>query len=865
MINKNSFFFMLFVAQITFCASNLHCVLNAFDEEKQELTKRLSESTFSDPTNSKNTLRKSLNSPNKIIEESAEKPKKKSLMNSISNFFKAPEPEMRPVMLQIIAQIYLQKNFVKIPLEYKKWIDEQCLSYVKERVRIQGESEFLCEQLTKQKSKAVQFMMKHQNIGHNLFGTVIAISASILFENIEKRPNFYSSAKNEQELKKSKIVVEDYYKNLLKDFLENFDKSYNEIIENSILKKIAEYYDLENFLSILMNKEASEIEPMKNTISLMIGLIALPKNADSVQIVKNVLTEYKKVLTNDPTSITFTRIGDKIKNRLKKKTQVRHLLQNVVLPSCLLKGATFNLLREDLFLTACRNLIEKIAVLCESRNSFGVHVLESPQSLDFLIQNINQGIFALSQTPTKDYSSLEKSVIIVFESYMKQISQTFDKYQALIPNDRFSIEQSLPLIISITDILETKDVDSNNLFDNLFLNQYEMQIRQNIFDSDQIEEFIEFKRSAIIRSLGSIGHTIKSNVFLSKLKTICYSNKSSSLSQLCLRSIQNVNFDDFVKYGQSESIFTIMDNAFTLKMNKYDTKISEEDVLLALAESTFQTQMIEFKSIHEQFVAKNTAFCQAHSNDKCMMYVLVARQLINQDILVLPDSFSSEIIEWGVQNFHELENLKIKHKKFDAKLQELKTYLSYKISKSSSFVGLSNQQSTHLKSIDLFGSSLTEEEQKAIKSKLKTIVYNYNYLPNTIKNKLQKCQMASDDVHARIIECQVKNKGRCTHINEFMIGKQCPNGMSFDAAGNCLADCPTNFKALSTQACEKPLVTVAVPNKNDFSSLLKCPENSYQEGLLCFYRCPQFWKDIGSSCAREVIPIDFENAMMLIE
>lgn len=874
MRSKTYLFFILMLIQMKNCSSNLKCILNAFDKEKLETTK--TQAAVAAHLNHLPTTENKI-LPKKKQTSFSDSPKG-SLKGKLFQCFGQADPSIaNPILIGDLTKDYLNSHQLVVPLSLKKWTEEQCSPYLSMKLNSETNSVYLCNQLIQKRLSSVSFMAKYQNVAYKAFGKLFSASGSEVSLHHREELPMLKYATTESQLKDATELIDSYYTQLIDEFLKAFDKNYNALMELVNSETTKNYFNFKDFLGLLLSERTVKLNDVHVAILLTVHNIGLSKIPESIQVVQNVLTEFKETLFEDVSSISFTRIADKINSKYLQASKATILFENIILPACVTKIHEFNPSDRNSVLKICNQLVQKLDDTNFLEYSFPIFVLEWKNSVEFLISAINKEAIIISQ----QFNDFDLLPDLVSSEWIKFLYNTHNIIEPFFPlltiKEPDSIEgtpttfktnlgfKNVPLLLSLADIVSESELIANSILTPDFLNRFYEATQNNIFDSTNCFSFLEAERTLMFKDLKQKGKEIKMKEFMLKLHSRCRENPLKDSIELCIRVMNAVDFKKFLHYRYTDTIFELIHSNLMLHMKKFNIHESNEDVLTELGVNAVKSQLINFESELSELNKVDESFCKSQTDIKCKMYVMIAKSVLESPVSPIPTVLFKNIVDWVAANSKELQPLKLKNQAFSSKMNELKTYLSFKYLEDKKEHQPSFYDHIYKDDSNFWKSSLTPIEKKEIKRNLKTAFMYYVSLPETLRLKIKECSFSPEDVQVRVRDCEIKHKVSCKYINPFMLGKPCPPGLTQDQSGNCIADCPENFSVLNSKHCRKPPISIIQALGKTTDSILRCPNNFQQEGLLCIPKCPQFWKDFGTTCERPFIPFDHSSAVLLID
>jgi len=383
----------------------------------------------------------------------------------------------------------------------------------------------------------------------------------------------------------------------------------------------------------------------------------------------------------------------------------------------------------------------------------------------------------------------------------------------------------------------------------------------NIFDSDQVFDFIQNERTEILRKLGQIGIQIKTGDFIFRLSSQCKLTKTQAAFEVCVMAGQQTDLLKVLHYRHHRFIYNLYIQRFEREVAAINIVHSDTFDLAKTVTSGINDTLMGLEDEISTFIQENPEFANIYTHKQITMFLIVAKAAFNNTRQRLPTYLYSIITEWGGLHSEVLRNTDVKHRQFGILMENLFGQIKLSIEE---YEATNDDFDSDEEDETTSEFELDKSSKKQIKKNLRILFENYAQFPKTLKGKLTECILPFEEIDLKTSNCNHKAGRLCHTLNPFMIGLPCPHGHTLDSEGRCLADCPQSFHVESNAFCKKPQIELITMVVQGGSPTFKCQNGQVQEGLLCIPKCPTHWRDVGEACQRPSIPMNRENSILLI-
>lgn len=836
-------------------ASNINCVVDAFDRERQEIGKQQSV-RIARGDDLKKSPKQGEDGP--VFRGRTFFQFTKQLVKDVIGI---EDLEIEPISYATLINAYFREHTPFLSTEVRSWVNRQCLPFVAQGYRSTPRSLFVCTRLYQLRQVEVERMMKLEKLGYGAFGKVFKDAAESSEPEIDIETHREYFCTRESELKSAERSIDSFYDNVVDNFIDQFD---------SHLEKYFKQVDLVEEkcqLNTAIENQAIELQD-KEYIRTAVGMVAVTSkaklNAIGCQSIKDAISDYKGALKESVNSVAFVHFCDRIVERVKGKADAELLYQNVVFPHCvgaIIESGDHTNVKK---IKVCKDVVQKLSNLLSKENMFAVRVLESREVLRNLFGTISQGAMIVRKKHGADFDKLASVVSENWERYLKHRLGLVSLWKVTTDSKGIREDLAVPLILTMQDLLNIEKQSASLLSDD-FLLKFKQLSLNTVYDANAVTDFVESYRTETIKALGSTGKAIKAQQFNRKLSLRCELLSSSAQSKVCDGAIKMVNFKAVLHYRYTEFIFEVLGDKIARFLSKLNVEKSNQFEVTKLLAAQIEAGLTEIKADFERMATVYPTILETYGSTKLMMFVLAAKSAFSSDQTSLPDVIGGYIANFASQNHNELMMYKLRHTEFGSLLAKLKSLIAFKVADDKSAAEMLKTINAAESDSNIKEFGMSASQKKEIKHNLLPLFLNYDRFSESLKRKLSACVLREESYANAAQKCQSKNGKECLRLNPFLLAVPCAPGQELDSTGYCVASCPDMFTSAGIRFCKKPEIALIESRPDGATSTYRCAPGYQQEGLLCIPKCPFGWRDFGVLCERPNSAMNLEKAVLMIE
>lgn len=854
MIARNISFFLMIATEVVFAASNINCVVDAFDKERQDFGKELA-AKLAQPDVDDGTFKNAGNNGPTYQGDSLFQFAKKKL----KNFVGINDPAIEPVSYATLMNRYIQQNSDFISAEGRHWINQQCVPYVDDKYKVVSRSVYVCSKLYTSRKAELEVLESLKNVGFAAIGRVIKEVAEDSQPEVKLESTGSQFATVQSELKNAESKIASFYSGVLDKFLKKFDKRYSEFVArvaaNDKTCKLTE--TVQGFLG----PNHPNVKNVVYTISAVLLSEKVKPDTGKCQLIRNVLSDFKDVLSESPTSEAFVHLGDRILERVNGGRSIQVLISNVIFPFCLAaitESGDHSNIDE---ISVCEDTIKLIS----KSNTFVFNALEAPQVVELLQDAITQSVNEVRNDMSSDFKKFSKQVSKNWDAALSKRSMLVQMTQLALSSVGIREDLSVPLILSLEELLATSGISASQVFTQEFLKAFKEGSSATVFASNKVTDIVETHRTSTIKALGQLGKNAKEFQFKRRLSQKCRLIPQSARVEICMDVVKGTSFRSYLHYRYNDAIFDLIIDRVNEKLSKVDLKLSNLANVKKMTTDAVHLLLEEFNEEVKRIGQYRPELLTTHGDVRCMSYILAAKTVYIDGTGLLPTQAYEYIINFVTRHNADLTKFKLRHFEFNQLLTKLRSEIAQKTAQEKSAADRLKNQNAQEQDSNLKEFGLTGVEKGIIKRSLLALLQHFDHFTDSLKKRLSVCKFKDDDLDRSIQECQSKNNEECLQLNPFLLGRPCARGFEVDRAGFCVASCPDLFTTESIRFCRKPEISIVELRQDGLGKTYQCAPGYQQEGLLCVARCPVGWSDFGALCERPHAPFNYDSAVLMVE
>lgn len=857
MIARNILFFIMISSRVV-RTSNLNCVVDAFDKERQETGKALAAQLAATAVKDASKSPKNSNNDPKFSGETLFQKAKKFVKDVVG----IHDPKIEPISYATLINNYFEANSQYNSPEGRTWLSQQCFPFVDGEYKISARSQHLCGQLFHAKQDAVRTMMKFKGVAYLALGKVFkdAAHSAETEHNIEDKRSTFATVQSE--LKTAEKLINEFYGSFTKKFLSSFDKKWAEFMSDVI--DAESKCKLSEAIQALAPTGADTADHA-TAIGMVMVFQKFKKDSTTCQTIKNVLADYKAVLTEKTNSLAFTHLIDRVLNKVKGKHAATAVSQNVIFPFCVTAIYDSGDHASVRVPKICTTTVDFIDEVTGELKPYAVHALESSDVIQFVKNAITQSVNEVRNDLMGDFDKLPKLVRTAWEVYLKKRQTLTELNVSTLTKRGVGEELAVPFLLGMEDLLSQTNVKASAILSAEFIDLFKGTTSNNVFAANKVTDLVETYRTTTIKSLGDVGKRAKAHQFMTKLAQKCRLMASRSRVEVCLDAIKGNPYRPYLHYRYTDAIFDLIIDRVNERLSKYDLKKSNIAEVKKKASEGIKALLEEFQDELKRLAKMKPDLVTAHTEVRALMYLLAAKTIYIDGTGLLPTQAYEYIDQFAAQNFADLTRFKLRHFEFSDLMSQLKSFVGFKTAEEKSAADkLKNLNSVEADS-NLLEFGMTGVEKREVKQNLLALFENYNRFSDSLKRRLSPCAFRNDRLETAVTACGLKNNQQCLHMNPFLLAVPCPTGYDIDPKGFCVSVCPDMFTTESVRFCGKPQINLVESRPDGNGRTFKCGPGFEQDGLLCIARCPIGWRDFGGLCERPHLKFDFTSAVLMVE
>lgn len=856
MIPRNLLLFIIMAISAVSSTSNIDCVIDAFDKERQQLGQdQAARLAVQAAANSKPSA------------APGEKPSKYSLnwtqwtKDKINTIIGGSDSRIDPISYSVLNAKFLQSNIDFISAEGRHWVQQQCMPYVDIILKDTPRSVFLCTKLYRLDAEDVRVLESIKGFAFHTIGRMLKDVAA--HSKPEKEIKLGQTVVLQSELTSANIQISTFYRNLEANFRKEFKKSFTTTMD--YLENDSNMCNLEPKLRVSMSKNIPQIKTVLRAVYAILVSQKITVSTSTCQLIQNVLADYPHLLHESPTSPAFAKLGDLIIGRIHNNKSIKSLESNVFFPMCIsaiVESGSHSSVKE---LSACKSTFQETMDLPFGDSHFAVDVFESPQIISLLKNTLAEAVGQVRNSQSGDFSKLPANVKIIWSNVLATSFLTLDNLESFQKKAGLNSSIFTPLIYSLEDILGTEGVKPKDILTDQFLKGVKDVTAGTVFSATPVTDFLETYKTNIIDSLSEHGEKIKENQFRQKLVQKCRLMPNSVYKHTCIYISQDINVSKLLHYRFLDAVFDLIVDRISDRLAKVNTASSDTLVIGQMALESVKNLLIEFDEELARLTELKPDLVSSHTPTKALIYLLVSKTVFMDSVGLLPSPAYEYLTDYVNKHAESLKSLKIRHFEFSRLMNGLQSHVASQSAQINGQIdGIKGGQIKEMDS-DIKEFGLTTAEKGEIRKHLPQIFRNFNQLSVSLKSKLQLCQFKDDVLQKALEACESRNKVQCTYVNPFLLMVPCSPGFTADQRGHCVASCPDAFTSFDLRFCKKPLVSLVELRAVGAQKEYKCPPGFIQEGILCVPRCPIGWKSFGDMCERPVKSFDYSTEVILVK
>lgn len=836
-------------------ASNINCVVDAFDRERQEVGKQQSV-RLARGGDLQRSPKQGEGGP--VYKGRTFFQFTKQLVKDVIGI---EDLEIEPISYATLINAYFRENTPFLSMDVRSWVNRQCLPFVAQGYSSLPRSLFVCTRLYKLRHADVNWMMKLEKMGYGAFGKVFKEAAEESEPELDIEVHREYFCTRESELNSAERSIEDFYEDVVDSFVEQFDSSFakyfgqvDQVEEQCKLSATLANYPL----------DAQAKSEIKTALGMIVNTSKAKLNALTCQAVRDVISDFKGALVESINSVAFVHFGDRIIERLKGKAEDELLYQNVIFPHCvgaIVESGEHSNVKK---IKVCKEVVHKLSNLLSSESVYAMRVLESSEVLRNLFGTISQGALIVRKKHGADFDKLAGLVSSNWERYLKHRLGLVNLWKVTTDSKGIREDLAVPLILTMQDLL-TLEKQSASVLNDDFLLQFKKFSLNTVYDANAVTDFVEGYRTATIKSLGAAGKSIKARQFKRKLSLSCELLPSSAQMSVCEAAIKTVDYSEFLHYRYSEFIFEVLGDKIARFLSKVNVEKSNQFEVTKLLVAHIQVSLLEVKDDYRRFATVYPAMVEAYGQNKLMVFVLAAKSAFIGEQTALPDAIGGFVANFASKNNGDLLKYKLRHSEFGHLMAQLKSEIAFKVADDRAAAEMlkSINAAESDSNVKEFGMSAAQKSE--IKRNLLPLFLNYDRFSEGLKRKLSACVLREESYGKAAQKCQSKNGKECLRLNPFLLAVPCAPGHQLETSGYCVASCPDMFTSAGVRFCRKPEIGLIESRPESAVSAFRCAPGYQQEGLLCIPKCPSGWRDFGALCERPHAPMNLEKAVLMVE
>lgn len=863
MISRNLLFIIVMAASATFCYSNVDCVIEAFDSERQAVGMQQAADASQKSAEQALALKALSKSSAKGQDKLTWFEKGRVFVNDV---FDIDDPVLKSkVSYAQITSDFLLTNTDYVSIEARHWINQQCLPYLDAIFRDLPRSLFLCTKLHQSLPQQVGFLASVKGFAFHPIGRLLKKAATA------SKPSAKSEIQKEKQvaftsqLKNGREKIAEFHEDLFKKFQQEFLKEYS-----AFLQRIDQDKCKAGRSKRCSNFQASDsLTQSLCAINALIVNDLFQVNDDSCQIVRNVLTTHAPMLTESPSSLAFVRLGDMIVGRIKGGRSIVNLKANVLFPMCISAIIESG---EDLRfnkLLVCNKLIESALTVQFSPSpdpmakSFPIDILESPEYIRLFQDAL---VMAVNKVRKSGRPNEEEFTSYFLKTWTRLLQKPWEltlAYRRFSMYSGLAVHEQIPILISMADLLQASGADPEIILTPQLFAEALTLFNKALFTSTLFTDFIETFKTNTIKKLGAAGIDIKMTHFRRRLTQKCDLMPEFEYQEICREVARTIAADDYVHYRFLDFIFDLIVDRVSDELKKII--VTRDNVLeaTALAQTGVANLLLEFADELREFTETKSELVALHTPVKAMMYLLVAKTVFMDTSERLPSIVYEQIANFIVNHSEALHRHKLRHFEFDLLMRKLQTDVASKTATSTALSKkMKGSQLAHTDDhIKAF--AMTTEEKAQLRDDLAFVLRSFPYLSFTLQQRLDRCKISNSELLKAQEACRAKHSRDCTVINPFLLMVPCPSGWFEDPDGYCYAYCPDSFTQVGRKYCRKPVARL-IQLHTAAHGTYSCPPGFLQEGVFCIPRCPAGWKSVGDVCERPSVLHNYSTQILLV-
>lgn len=858
MIARNISFFLMIATEVVFAASNINCVVDAFDKERQDFGKELAAKLAQPEVDDGKAKAAGDKGPTYQGDSLFQFAKKK-----LKNFVGISDPSIDPVSYATLMNRYTQQNTEFISAEGRHWINQQCVPYVDDKYKVVSRSVYVCGKLYTSRRAEVEALESIKNVGFHAIGRVLKDVAGDTIPDIKLESSGSKFATTQSELKSAEGTIAKFYSDIVDNVLNKFDKKYSKFIAN--VEEKDRDCSLSNTIKAYLGGNHPAVKRIVNSISVIILSEKIKTNSGNCQLIRNVLGDHKDLFSESPTSDAYVHLGDRIIERINGKRTIQTLLSNVIFPFCLAaitESGDHTYIDE---MSVCEDTIKYISDSNTKTNNLVFNALEAPQVVDLLKDSITQSVNEVRNDMSSDFKKFTQQLKKNWEFALNKRGMLVQMTQVALAATGLREELSVPLIVSLEELLATSGITASQVFTADFLKAFKDGAANTVYASNKVTDIVETHRTNTIKALGQLGKNAKEFQFKRRLSQKCRLIPQSARVEICLDVVKGNSFRSYLHYRYNDAIFDLIIDRINEKLSKVDLKLSNLANVKKTTTDAVRLLLDEFDEEVKRLGQYRTELLAAHGDVRCMSYILAAKTVYIDGTGLLPTQAYEYISNFANRHGADLIKFKLRHFEFGQLLKKLTSEIAQKTAEEKSAADRLKNQNAQEQDSNLKEFGLSGVEKGIIKRNLLGLFQHYDHFTDSLKKRLSICKFKDSDLDRSHQECQSKNNGECLQLNPFLLGQPCARGYDIDRSGYCVASCPDLFTTESIRFCRKPEISVVELRQDGPAKTYKCAPGYQQEGLLCVARCPVGWSDFGALCERPHSPFNYSSAVLMVE
>jgi hypothetical protein len=754
---------------------------------------------------------------------------------------------------------------INLAADRKKFSKQVCEPALIEKGLERFFSVYLCNRFLAQSLDSSIFMMNHKDImGKNFSKVFLNASAGISksFQEVmtksDQTDSFSTSQENESiSNHKSTLDIE------FDTFSKNVEEEFKVAIMEIYMGKSSEQLEIAQILSESMPGPSSDFNIKIERLILIFTLNFDVNSNETVISFRNALESIPELVSEPLNSESFKSIDSVIMTKMNQAHKLPPMIPiNMMYTSCYEALASYEV---ESPVSKCDSLL-LIELNFEDLHSVQFKYLLGNTSFVKAVNHILKKRLIVfksqSYTDLSDTIGIKEDILVLIRDNTEQMN-----ISKLGLSVNLSVEFS-PLIWDFRNYISS---DRENFFRSeeiqLKFKEYSILTANHCYSSmKQILKIDELKAN-IVNALNIDKTKIEKIEFTEKLSSQCKLLSDSRPGHWCSVAAKDLSIGkNLLKTKSSESIFKLITDLFQGEVAHFDF---DQNLVSDLEKQSYLILQKIITDLEAQIVEvlENLPKSLISIKKKVITRIFIEANIAN---LALRKDFKIEIwtisLTWIEQNAQEIIALSSNGDNLENLITDFKTHLitSFKLSLFDSEI----ERSIHHFEQKMTSSHLNQnqEHKNVLKEKIVILLKHFHNFPRRIKEEIAQCKLNRETIAEKLAICSKENKASCRLLNPFVVIPGCPSGFYPMSTGDCRASCPDNYSSFSEGYCSKPKIQflAAALGKTGSDDGSRCKRNFTKIGFMCVPRCPNGWRDFGTTCKQPTHHFPDERLILLI-